>query len=65
MTGINTIKLQEDDDTFVDKFIEENDKIREVLTLKRAIGYKNQSSGLQGGRLQRPVFRRGEFLLTP
>ena len=42
MTGINTIKLQEDDDTFVDKFIEEYDKIREVLTLKRAIGYKNQ-----------------------
>ena len=41
MTGINTIKLQEDDDTFVDKCIEENDNIREVLTLKGSIGYKN------------------------
>ena len=41
MTGINTIKLQEDDDTFVYKFIEENDNIREVLTLKGAVGYKN------------------------
>ena len=41
MTGINTVKSQEEDDTFVDNFIEENDNIREVLTLKGISGYKN------------------------
>ena len=39
MTGIITVKSKGDQDTFIDKLIEQNDNIREVLTFKGAIGY--------------------------
>ena len=39
MAEIITVNLKEDDDTFVDKFIEENDNIREILVLKGTFGY--------------------------
>ena len=39
--GINTVNSSEKDDTWVDKVIEENGNLREVLILKGAIGYKN------------------------
>ena len=39
MSNIITVKQKEDDDIFVDKVIEDNDNIREVLALKGIFGY--------------------------